>query len=77
MKILIVDDDEIALLVLEEALRKAGYDVVTARNGREALGIALTGMLRDGEISRERANEIARLVLRGNAETLYHFAAAK
>jgi hypothetical protein len=50
---------------------------IASRNGREALGIALTGMLRDGEISRERANEIARLVLRGNAETLYHFAAAK
>jgi putative two-component system response regulator len=39
MKILIVDDDEIALMVLEEALRKAGYDVVTARNGREALNL--------------------------------------
>jgi putative two-component system response regulator len=39
MKILIVDDDEIALMVLEEALRKAGYDVVTARNGREALSL--------------------------------------
>ena len=50
---------------------------IAARNGREALGIALTGMLRDGEISRERADEIARLVLRGNAERLYHFAAAK
>jgi putative two-component system response regulator len=37
MKILIVDDDDIALMTLEEALRKAGYDVVTARNGREAL----------------------------------------
>jgi hypothetical protein len=50
---------------------------IASRNGREALGIALTGMLRDGEISRDRANEIARLVLRGNAEGLYHFVAAK
>ena len=46
---------------------------IASRNAREALGIALTGMLRDGEISRDRANEIARLVLRGNAEALYHF----
>jgi putative two-component system response regulator len=37
MQILIVDDDEIALMVLDEALGKAGYEVITARNGREAL----------------------------------------
>lgn len=45
---------------------------IASRNARQALGIALTGMLQDGEITRERANAIARLVLRGNAETLYH-----
>jgi predicted TIM-barrel fold metal-dependent hydrolase len=39
--------------------------------GREALGIALTGMLRDGEVSRDRALELARLVLRDNARKLY------
>ncbi|MGA7887409.1 MAG: amidohydrolase family protein, partial [Acidobacteriaceae bacterium] len=43
------------------------------RDARQALGIALTGMVRDGEISRDRAIEIARLVLRGNAERLYGF----
>jgi putative two-component system response regulator len=37
MRVLIADDDEIALLVLEEALIKAGYEVSTARNGRDAL----------------------------------------
>ncbi|HEY1809520.1 MAG TPA: amidohydrolase family protein [Acidobacteriaceae bacterium] len=46
---------------------------IANRGARQALGIALTGMLRDGEISRERAIEIARLVLRGNAERLYRF----
>jgi hypothetical protein len=46
---------------------------IANRNARQALTIALTGMLRDGEISRERAGEIARGVLRGNAEALYHF----
>jgi predicted TIM-barrel fold metal-dependent hydrolase len=44
---------------------------IAARNGREALAIALTGMLRDGEISRERAGELARMVLRENARKLY------
>ncbi|MBZ5605333.1 MAG: amidohydrolase family protein [Acidobacteriia bacterium] len=39
--------------------------------GREALGIALTGMVRDNEISRERAVELARMVLRENARKLY------
>lgn len=44
---------------------------VAAKNGREALAIALTGMLRDGEISRSRASELARMVLRENARALY------
>jgi predicted TIM-barrel fold metal-dependent hydrolase len=44
---------------------------MAARTGREALAIALTGMVQDGEISRQRASELARMVLRGNAEKLY------
>ncbi len=47
---------------------------IASRNARQALGLALTGMLRDGEVNRDRANAIARLVLRGNAETLYRIA---
>ncbi len=39
--------------------------------GRDALGLALTGMLRDGEITRDRALELARMVLRDNARKLY------
>ena len=50
---------------------------IASRNAREALGISLTGMLQDREISRERAYEIARMVLRGNAETLYHLQSAR
>jgi hypothetical protein len=50
---------------------------IASRNARQALGISLTGMLRDHEISRDRANEIARMVLRGNAEALYHFQSAR
>lgn len=45
--------------------------LATARSGRQALAIALTGMMRDGEISRARASELARMVLRENAKTLY------
>jgi hypothetical protein len=41
------------------------------KTGREALGIALTGMMNDGEITRDRAMELARMVLRDNARKLY------
>jgi predicted TIM-barrel fold metal-dependent hydrolase len=44
----------------------------TSETARQALGIALTGMLLDGEITVRRANEIARMVLRQNALNLYH-----
>lgn len=46
-----------------------GY--IAAGTGRKALAIALTGMLRDGEISRARASELARMVMRDNARALY------
>jgi uncharacterized protein len=38
---------------------------------RQALAIALTGMMNDGEIDRARAIELARMVLRENAIKLY------
>jgi hypothetical protein len=44
---------------------------IGARRGREALGIALTNMMRDGSVSRERAKELARMVMRENARKLY------
>ncbi len=44
---------------------------VSAHTGRRALAIALTAMMRDGDITRERAEEIARMVLRTNAGSLY------
>jgi putative two-component system response regulator len=43
MRVLIADDDEIALMVLEEALVNAGYEVITARNGSEVLNIVRAG----------------------------------
>lgn len=48
---------------------EAGW--LAARTGREALGLALTGMMADGEITRSRALELAHMVLRDNAKKLY------
>jgi uncharacterized protein len=45
------------------------------RTARRALGIALTGMMRDGEIDRDRAETLARMVLRENALAIYDLAA--
>jgi hypothetical protein len=40
-------------------------------SARQALGLALTGMMNDHEITRDRAIELARMVLRDNAVKLY------
>jgi hypothetical protein len=48
---------------------ETGYS--NAKTGREGLALALTEMVNDGEISRERALEIARMVMRGTAVRLY------
>ena len=50
------------------------WDVIgwqTTHSGREALAIALTGMIEDHEISRARALELAHMVLHDNAAKLY------
>ncbi len=44
---------------------------LAARNARNALGIALSGMERDGEITPSRASQLAHMVLHDNAATLY------
>ena len=48
---------------------ESGY--LAALTARKALAIALTGMLEDGEISRDRAHELAQMVMRGNALAVY------
>jgi uncharacterized protein len=48
---------------------ETGY--IAATTARQALAIALTAMMRDGEITRPRAIELARMVLRDNARKLY------
>lgn len=46
--VLVVEDEVLVLLELEDALRDAGYDVVSASNGHEGLKLAeeLSGPLR-------------------------------
>jgi len=51
-------------------------EVLTSARARRALAIALTAMMQNGEITRERALEIARGVLRENAIRLYGLAPA-
>ena len=51
-----------------------GWEVtawVAASTARKALALALTEMMQAGEVSRARAEEIATMVLRTNAGTLY------
>jgi hypothetical protein len=50
-------------------------EFLATAKARRALAMALTTMLQDGEITRERALEIARQVLRDNAMKLYGLAA--
>ncbi len=44
---------------------------LTNQTGRQALALALTGMMQDGEITRARASELAHMVLHDNAAKLY------
>jgi hypothetical protein len=50
---------------------------LSSRNARRALGIALTGMERDGEITPFRASRLAHMVLHDNAAALYHLQQAQ
>jgi uncharacterized protein len=54
----------------EQGWEEGAY--VAATTARRALALALTGMLRDGEIDAARARTLARMVLRDNAIALYH-----
>jgi hypothetical protein len=51
-----------------------GWEVaawIANKNARAALALALSDMIRNGEVSRARAEEIATMVMRTNAMTLY------
>lgn len=49
----------------------ADHGSLTITSARQALALALTGMMNDGEITHERALELARMVMRENAIKLY------
>jgi ankyrin repeat protein len=49
------------------------YAWLSTKTARNALAIALTEMMNDGQISRNRAFELAEMVLRTNALRLYNF----
>ena len=46
---------------------------LASHNGRLALALALTNMVRDGEITPERAKKIGHMVLHDNAHQMYGF----
>jgi hypothetical protein len=45
---------------------------VGTTTARRALGIALTALMRNGEMTLDRAEAVATMVMRGNAARLYH-----
>ncbi len=51
----------------------AETDWIGAHTAREELGLALTGMMHDGELNLDRAKQIGHMVLRENARRLYGF----
>jgi predicted TIM-barrel fold metal-dependent hydrolase len=57
-------------LTPEVGWEEGGWLAMTT--ARQALALALTGMMNDGEITRDRAIELARMALRENAERLYN-----
>src|SRR5580700_1682529 len=66
MRILIVDDNKIALLTLQSALLRSGYEVVTATDGRQALAILRGGNVRlvifDWEMTEMNGIELCRAI---------------
>lgn len=70
MKILIVDDDDLALEMLRHTLLRAGYEVETAPNGRAALEILRQGRTRlvisDWEMPEMTGIELCEEIRRGD-----------
>ena len=48
---------------------------IASQQAREALAVALSDMIADGEIDRARAETLAHMVLHDNAAQLYHLTA--
>ena len=71
VKILIADDDDIAVDILEHALAQFGYQVTVARNGREALDLVRSGQFRmvvsDWEMPKMTGVELCQEIRRRSA----------
>jgi putative two-component system response regulator len=71
MRILIVDDDPMALEMLRHALTRAGHVVETATNGREALDVLQGGRIRlvisDWEMPEMSGVELCRAIRAGDS----------
>jgi len=71
VKILIIDDDDVALEVLEHALSQFGYQVTVARNGREGLDLVRSGQFRmvvsDWEMPKMTGIELCQEIRRRSA----------
>jgi putative two-component system response regulator len=77
MRILIVDDDMIALELLREALQDGGHDVVSADNGRAALEMIQQDppqvIISDWEMPELNGLELAQRVRRSGLESYVYF----
>src|SRR3972149_4974474 len=66
MRILVVDDDEIALELLRNTLVQAGYEVEVARDGRQGLEILRAGahrlVISDWEMPEMNGIELCRKI---------------
>ncbi|MFN2532765.1 MAG: amidohydrolase, partial [Pyrinomonadaceae bacterium] len=68
-KVLFGTDTEDGVVSPDLGWEELGW--VTTHTARQALALALTGMMNDGEVTREGALQIARMVMRDNAINLY------
>ena len=71
VRILIADDDDIAVEILEHALAQFGYHVTVARDGREALDLVRSGQFRmvisDWEMPKMTGIELCQEIRRRSA----------
>jgi putative two-component system response regulator len=74
VRVLVVDDNRVAVELLEQTLRRSGYDVLTADNGRAALDILALGgcqlVITDWEMPGMSGLELCRQI-RGFSATGY------
>src|SRR6478609_6242288 len=77
MLALLVDDDEIALAMLEHTLQRSGFEVITASNGREALEVLRREHVRlvisDWDMPGLTGLELCRAVRSGEFEHYIYF----